>query len=250
MWCAIRNGLKGNLPYAAKETADSLLEINCSRFHAPEIPNFFVKEEYDVEVVSSKPSDEDDYEVKLPDYEDVLTGEEPDMDFDFEMETKQVENDPPEQVNLVATENLEALLEHVKRSVGNPSSAPSFIEPEQPLDVAADLEPRNRRRYPRPWIHEDEPIDIVKLQSKVFELEQHSPSHKLLIQELKIDNELKDKKIKDLETNMGHLSVIVLELKKKLPDKFKGEFVDESSPLTTSERAPEISQAEFDELRA
>ncbi|KAL8218172.1 hypothetical protein R6Q57_021545 [Mikania cordata] len=35
---------------------------------APEIPNVFVKEEHDVEVVCSKPSDEDVYVVKLPGY--------------------------------------------------------------------------------------------------------------------------------------------------------------------------------------
>ncbi|KAL8257324.1 hypothetical protein R6Q59_029365 [Mikania micrantha] len=52
-----------------------------------EIPNVFVEEEHDVEIVSSKPFDEDVYVVKLPEYEDDLTREEPDMDFDFEMET-------------------------------------------------------------------------------------------------------------------------------------------------------------------
>ncbi|KAD5507811.1 hypothetical protein E3N88_15514 [Mikania micrantha] len=95
---------------------------------------------------------------------------------------------------------------------------------------------------------EDEPIDIVKLKSRVFELEQDYLSNTLLIQELKTYNELKDKKIKDLETNMGHLSAIVLNLKQKLQNKFKREFVDESSPSTTSKPTPEISEAEFDEL--
>ncbi|KAL8223152.1 hypothetical protein R6Q57_020551 [Mikania cordata] len=100
-----------------------------------EIPNVFVEEEHDVEVVSSKPSDEDVYFVNLAEYEDVLTGEEQDMDFYFEMETLPVENDPPEQVNLHTTKNLEALLEHVKRSVGYPSSTPSFTNKEPPLDA-------------------------------------------------------------------------------------------------------------------
>ncbi|KAL8240113.1 hypothetical protein R6Q59_013468 [Mikania micrantha] len=255
---------------------------------ASEIPNVFVEEEHDVEVVSSKPSYEDVYVVKLPEYEDVLTGEEPDMDFDFEMETLPVENDPPEQVNLLTTENLEALLEHVKRTprkrrrdprpgvvIRESETEPVSVtqiqtttaEPTEPsphikesivgssshtedldYDSFLDGEKEIRDDKGKNVLPEDEPIDIVKLQSRVFELEQDSLSHTLLIQELKTENELKDKKIKDLETNMGHLSAIVLDLKQKLQDKFKGEFTDESSPSTAAEPVPEISQADFDEL--
>ncbi|KAL8217889.1 hypothetical protein R6Q57_021262 [Mikania cordata] len=252
---------------------------------AAEIPNVFVEEGHDIEIVSSKPSDEDVYVVKLPKYEDVVIGYEPYMDFDFEMETILIESDPPEQVNLLTNENLEALLEHVIRSVGNPPSAPSFADQEPPLDVAADLiqtitieptesSPKVKESTAGSSSHtkdidydsfpagetgirvdkgknvlpKDEPIYIVKLQSRVFELQQDSLSHTLLIQELNIDNELKDKKIKDLETNKGNLSAIVLDLKKKLQDKFKGEFVDESSPSTTAEPAPKMSKTDFDEL--
>ncbi|KAL8213971.1 hypothetical protein R6Q57_003420 [Mikania cordata] len=244
---------------------------------AAEAPNVFVEEEHDVEI--------------LPEYEDVTTGDEPDLDFDFEMETIPVESDLPEQVNLLTTENLEALLKHVKRSVGNPPPASSFVDQEPPLDVTADLVPRKRRRRdPRPGptepfpqikestavssshtedidydsflagetgtradkgknaLPDDEPIHVVKFQSRVFELEQDSLSHTLLIQELKTDNEIIDKKFMDLETNMGHLSAIVLDLKQKLQEKFKGEFIDESSSSTVAEPAPEMSRADFDEL--
>ncbi|KAL8199600.1 hypothetical protein R6Q57_013168 [Mikania cordata] len=141
----------------------------------PMIPNVFVEEEHDVETVSSKFYDEDVYVVKLPKYEDVLTVEGTNMDFDFEIESHEVENDIPEQMNLLTTENLVALLEHVKRSAGYPPSATSFTKLEPPLDVAADL-----------------------LQSRVFELEEDSLSHTLPIEELKTDSEIKEKKIKDL----------------------------------------------------
>ncbi|KAL8260142.1 hypothetical protein R6Q59_028095 [Mikania micrantha] len=258
-----------------------------------EIPNAVVEEERDVQV----------------------TGNEPDMNFDFEMETTPVKGDRSEQVNLLTTENLQALLEHVKRSVGNPPPTYSFTDQEPPLDTTADLIPRKRRRRrrdPRPGIvmreleteitsvtqvptitigptqsvplvtestagpsshsedvdydsfliremrtradkgknvlPDDEPIDVVKLQSRVFELEQDSLSHTLLIRELKTENEAKDKKIKDLETNMGHQSAIVLDMKQKLQDKFKGEFLDESCSSTAVESEPEMSRAEFDEL--
>ncbi|KAL8255172.1 hypothetical protein R6Q59_033393 [Mikania micrantha] len=229
---------------------------------AAEIPTVFVEEEHD-----------------LPEYEDVVTRDEPDLDFDFETETIPIKSDLPEQVNLLTIENLEALLEHVKRSVGNPPPAPSFDDQEPPLDAAADLVPRKRRiRDPRTGVvvsepetepisstagssshtkdidydsflagetgirvdkgnnvlSDDEPIDIVKIQSRVSELEQDSLSHTLLIQELKTDNELKDKKIKDLETNMGHLSAIILDLKQ--------------NSSTAAEPAPELSKADFDEL--
>ncbi|KAL8228644.1 hypothetical protein R6Q59_000551 [Mikania micrantha] len=277
--------------FAEIEDADTAEEVNA--------PNVVVEEEHDVEAAGSKSADDDVYLVKFPEYEDVLMGEEPDVDFEFEIETQEVEKDLPEQMNLLTTENLEALLEHVKMSVGNPPSAPSFTNQELPLDVDADLVPRKRRRRdPRPGVvvrepetehvlvtqiqtttteptepspqvkesvagssshtedldydsflaveqviradkgtnvlPEDEPIDMVKLQSRVFEFKQDSLSHTLLIQEMNIDNELKDKKIKDLETIMGHLSAIVLDLKKKLRDKFKGEFANESSPSTTA----------------
>ncbi|KAL8202070.1 hypothetical protein R6Q57_011217 [Mikania cordata] len=254
----------------------------------------------------------DVYVVKLPEYEDVVTRDELDLDFNFEMETIPVESDLPEKVNLLTPENLVALLEHVKRSVGNPPPALSFANQEPPMDVGADLVPRKRRRDPLPGVivselenepisvtqmqtitvepteplpkfkestagssshtkdidydsflavetgtradkgkhglPDDEPIDVVKLQSRVFELEQDSLSHTLLIQELKTNNETKYKKIKDIETNMGHLSAIVFDLKQKLQDKLKGEFIDESSSSTVAEPAPEISRADFDEL--
>ncbi|KAL8214038.1 hypothetical protein R6Q57_003487 [Mikania cordata] len=241
-------------------------------------PNAVV-EEHDVDIVVSRSVDDDVYFVKLPEYEDVVTGDEPDMDFDFKMETIPDESNPSEQLNLLTTENLDALLEHVKINVGYPPFASSLANQDPPLDATADLVPRKRRRRDtRPrvvvaeseteliaetQIHttiveptesspnirevvagssshtedidydsflagetgirvdkinnvlpEDEVIDIVKLQSRVFELEQDSVSHTLLIQELKNDNELQDKKIKDLEKNMGHLSVIILDLKK------------------------------------
>ncbi|KAL8224063.1 hypothetical protein R6Q57_019538 [Mikania cordata] len=141
-----------------------------------EIRNAVVEEEHDVQVVGS---DEDVYVVHPPEYEDVVTGNEHDLDFDFEMVTIPFE---------------------------------------------------------------------VKLQSRVFELEQDSLSHTLLIQELKIENEAKDRKIKELETNMGYLSAIVLDMKQNLQKKFKGEFLDESSSSTAVEPEPEMSRAEFDEL--
>ncbi|KAL8228514.1 hypothetical protein R6Q57_016098 [Mikania cordata] len=277
--------------FAEIHNADVAEEVNA--------PNAVVEEEHDVDIAVSRSADDDVYFVKLPEYEDVVTGDEADIDFDFEMETVPDESNHSEQVNLLTTENPEALFEHVKR---NP-----------PLDTTADLVPRKRRRRdPRPRfvvaepeteliaetqiqttiveptesspnireaaagssshiedidydsflageivirvdkgnnvLPQDEPIDIVKLQSRVFELEQDSLSQTLLIQELKTDNELKDKKIKDLETNMGHLSAIVLDLKQKLQDKFKGEFIDESSPTNTAEPVPEMSKADFDEL--
>ncbi|KAL8229727.1 hypothetical protein R6Q57_014627 [Mikania cordata] len=170
----------------------------------PGVSNVFVQEEHDMEA--------------FPEYEDVLTREGTDMDFYFEHETQDVENNLPEQMNFLTTENLVAFLE----SLGNPPSAPSFTEQEPLLDVAADLVPRKRRRRdPRPAreqvirsdrrknvLPENEPIDIVKLQSRVFEIEKDSLSHTLLIQELKTYNELKEKKIIDLETNMGHFLAI------------------------------------------
>ncbi|KAL8225957.1 hypothetical protein R6Q57_018514 [Mikania cordata] len=56
-------------------------------------------------------------------------------------------------LNLPTTENIEALLEHVKRSVGNPPPTSSFIDQEPPFDNVADLIPRKRRRRdPRPGI--------------------------------------------------------------------------------------------------
>ncbi|KAL8208914.1 hypothetical protein R6Q57_008326 [Mikania cordata] len=61
------------------------------------------------------------------------------------------------------------------------------------------------------------------------------------------ENEAKDK-IKDLETNMGHLSAIVLDMKLKLQDKFKGEFLDESGSSAAVESKPEMSRAKFDAL--
>ncbi|KAL8208945.1 hypothetical protein R6Q57_008357 [Mikania cordata] len=119
----------------------------------------------------------------LPEYEDVLTREETDMDFDFEMEIQQVENDPPEQVNLLTTENLEAFLEHVKRSVGNPPFAPSFTDQEPPLDAVADLVPRKRRRRdPQRGIVirelETEHVSVTQIQTTTVELPEPSPQVK------------------------------------------------------------------------
>ncbi|KAL8218005.1 hypothetical protein R6Q57_021378 [Mikania cordata] len=103
------------------------------------IPNVFVEEEHDVEAVSSKNSDEDVYVFKLPERENILTKESNDMVFDFETEAHEIEKEVPVQVSLLTTENLDALLEYVKRSVANPPLAPSFTEQEPPLDVNADL---------------------------------------------------------------------------------------------------------------
>ncbi|KAL8201922.1 hypothetical protein R6Q57_011069 [Mikania cordata] len=184
---------------------------------ATKISNAVIEEDHDVQVMGSKSSDEDVYVVHPPEYEEVVTGNEPDLDFYFEMETIPVEGNRPEQVNLLTIENIEALLEHVKRSVGNPPLAFSFTDQEPPLDAAADLVPRLRRkRDPRPGIV--------------------------------VNNEAKDRKIKDLETNMGHLSAIVLDMKEKLQEKFKEEFLDESSSSTAVEPEPEMSRADFDEL--
>ncbi|KAL8205512.1 hypothetical protein R6Q57_009063 [Mikania cordata] len=97
-----------------------------------EITNAVVGEEHDVQVVGSKSSDEDVYVVHPPEYEDAMTGNEPDLDFDFEMETIQVE--------------------------GNPPPASSFTDQEPPLDTAADLVPRKKRRRDlRPGIVVSEP---------------------------------------------------------------------------------------------
>ncbi|KAL8215984.1 hypothetical protein R6Q57_022821 [Mikania cordata] len=220
-----------------------------------EIPNTVVKEEHDVQVVGS---DEDIY-------------------------------------------NLEALLEHVKRSVGNSPPKSSFIDQETPLDTTPDLIPRKRRRR-GPWpgivmreldteitsitqvptiiVEPTEPVPRAtestagpsfhteavdydsflageigtrayegkNLQNKLFELEQDSLSHTLLTQELKTDDEVKYRKIKDLETNMGHLSAISLYMKQKLQEKFKGEFLDESCSSTAIEPESEMSRVEFDKL--
>ncbi|KAL8205552.1 hypothetical protein R6Q57_009103 [Mikania cordata] len=96
--------------------------------------------------------------VQPPEYEDVVAGYEPDMDFKFETETMPVKSDSLEQVNLLTTENLEALLEHVMRSVGNPPSVLSFADQEPPPDDATDLVPRKiRRRDPRPGVVVAEP---------------------------------------------------------------------------------------------
>ncbi|KAL8242278.1 hypothetical protein R6Q59_012580 [Mikania micrantha] len=278
-----------------------------------ETPNVMIEEEHDVQILGSSSSDDDVYIVQPSEYEDVVTGHKPDMDFDFESEMEPIEIEPSEQMNLLTAENLEPLLEHVKRSVGNPPLTSSFTDQEPPFDIVADLIPRKRRRRDqRPGIvvrepeteitpeiqvptitieptepvprftestvgpsshtedvnydsfliretgaradkgknelRDDEPINVVKLQSRVSELEQDSLSHTLQIQELKIENEAKDRKIKDLQTNMGHLSAIVLDMKQKLQDKFKGGFLYESSSSTAVEPKPEMSRAEFDEL--
>ncbi|KAL8199575.1 hypothetical protein R6Q57_013143 [Mikania cordata] len=160
----------------------------------PVVPHVFVEKEHVVEAVSSKFSDEDVYVVKFLEYEDT--------------EAQEVENDIPEEMNLLTTENLDTLLENVKTSIGNPPSAPSFTEQEPPLDVAADLVPQKKKKKrcttrsgeqvirsdkEKNVFPKDELIDIVKLQSRVFELEQDSLSHTLLIQELKQYDELKEK---------------------------------------------------------
>ncbi|KAL8200248.1 hypothetical protein R6Q57_011587 [Mikania cordata] len=104
-----------------------------------EISNEWVEEEHDVQVVGSN--------------EDVMTGNESHMNFDFEMETIAVKGDRSEQVNLLTTKNLEALLEHVKRSVGNPPLTSYFTDKEPSFDTSSNLIPRKRRRRdPRPGI--------------------------------------------------------------------------------------------------
>ncbi|KAL8211267.1 hypothetical protein R6Q57_005704 [Mikania cordata] len=146
-------------------------EIEEGDVKAVEIPIAFIEEENDIEVMNSRPSDEDVYVVKLLEYEDVVTGEEPDMDFDFKWR------------------------QYLLRMI--------LLSKETRI-----LDDKGKNVLP-----EEEPIDTVKLQSRIFELEQDSLSHTLLIQELKSDNELKDKKIEDHEKNMRHLSAIVLDLK-------------------------------------
>ncbi|KAL8229752.1 hypothetical protein R6Q57_014652 [Mikania cordata] len=197
--------------------ADAAEEVNA--------PNAVVEEEHDA-------ADDDVYFVHFPEYEDVLTREEPDMDFDFEFETQQVEKNHPEQVNLLPTENLEALLDHttttepseplpqVKESIDGSSSQSEYLD----CDSFLAGEQVIRANKGKTVFPEDEPIDTVKLQSRVFELEQDSLYLTLQIQELKTDNEHKEKMIKDLETNIGHLLAIVLDLKQKLQDKFKGDL--------------------------
>ncbi|KAL8209501.1 hypothetical protein R6Q57_006233 [Mikania cordata] len=63
---------------------------------AAEIPNAVIEEEHDVQALGSKSSDEDVYVVQPPVYEAVVTGYEPDMVFDLEMETVPVESESPE----------------------------------------------------------------------------------------------------------------------------------------------------------
>ncbi|KAL8225955.1 hypothetical protein R6Q57_018512 [Mikania cordata] len=96
----------------------------------------------------------------------------------------------------------------------------------------------------------NEPIDIPKLQRRVSEIEQQFLSHSIQIEELGIDNAQKDIKIKSLETDVGHLTTIVLDLKQKLQDKFQAEFTNESSPnaISASTSAPELTQAEKDNV--
>ncbi|KAL8208972.1 hypothetical protein R6Q57_008384 [Mikania cordata] len=147
------------------------------------IPNVIVEEEHDIEIINSRPSDEDLYVVKLPEFEDVMTRDESDMDFDFEMETVLYESNPSEQKTMPTTENLEALLKHVKRSVGNPPPAPSFADQEPPLDVAADLAPRKiRLRDPRPRVVVSEPetgpILVTKIETITVEPTEPLPQSK------------------------------------------------------------------------
>ncbi|KAL8199668.1 hypothetical protein R6Q57_013236 [Mikania cordata] len=227
-----------------------------------EIPNAVIEEEHDVQVLGSKSSDEDIYVVQPPEYEAVVTGYEPDMDFDFETDTVLVESESPEQMSLFTAENLEPLLEHVKSSVSTiavepTEPVPRFIESTagpsshtEDVDYDSFLvkETRTRADKGKYVLPDDEPIDVVKLQSRLLELEQDSLSHTLLIRDLKIENEAKDRKIKDLKTNMGHLSAIVLDMKQKLQEKFKGEFHDESSSSTIAEPDPEMSRADFNEF--
>ncbi|KAL8209091.1 hypothetical protein R6Q57_008503 [Mikania cordata] len=126
------------------------------------------------------------------------------------------------------------------------TARPSFHTEDVDYDSFLVGETGTRADKGKNALPEDEPIDVVKLQSRVFELEQDSLSQILLIQELKTENEAKDRKIKDLETNMGHLSAIVLDMKQKLQEIFKGEFLDESSSSIADEHEPEMSRVEFD----
>ncbi|KAL8204542.1 hypothetical protein R6Q57_010165 [Mikania cordata] len=210
-----------------------LVDVNTAKeFIAP---NVVVEDEHNVEATGSKFSDDYVCFVKLPEHAEVVTEESIDMEFDFETTKKKLETEASKQVNLLTAEYLVALIASVQKNVGNPPFAPSFTEQESPLDVDADLVPRKRRRRdPRPVVV-----------NSVFELEQESLSHTFLIQELRTDNEANDKKIKSLETDMGHLSAVVYDLKQKLKDTFKGEFFDYPSPSSTSEPTPEASHAEF-----
>ncbi|KAL8226699.1 hypothetical protein R6Q57_016531 [Mikania cordata] len=97
-------------------------------------------EEHDMEAVSLKNFDENVYIVKLPEHEDILTEESHDVVFDFETEAHEIEKEVPDQMDLLTTENLDALREYVKQNVGNPPSTPSFTEQEPLLDVNAEKE--------------------------------------------------------------------------------------------------------------
>ncbi|KAL8225956.1 hypothetical protein R6Q57_018513 [Mikania cordata] len=95
-------------------------------------------------------------------------------------------------------------IEPVPRSTES-TMGPSFHTEDVHYDSFLIGEIRARADKGKNVLPDDEPIDVVRLQSIVFELEQDSLSNTLLIQELKLENEAKDKKIKELETNMGHI---------------------------------------------
>ncbi|KAL8205533.1 hypothetical protein R6Q57_009084 [Mikania cordata] len=203
-----------------------------------ETPNVMIEEEHDVQVLGSKSSDDDAYVVQPLEYEDVVTGHKPDMDFDFESDMEPFEIESSEQMNLLTAENLDALLEHVKRSVGNPPPTSSFTDQESPLDTAADLIPRKRRRRdPRPGIVVREPETEITPEIQL-------PS--IMVEDVDYDSFL-----------IGETGAIADKGMNVLPDeepidvlqdKFKGEFLDESGSSTAVEPEPEMSRAEFDEL--
>ncbi|KAL8209463.1 hypothetical protein R6Q57_006195 [Mikania cordata] len=151
-----------------------------------EIINVMIEEKHDVQVLGSRSSDVDVYMVLPPEYEDIMTGQKPDMDFHFESEMEPVEIKSPEQMNLLTAQNLEALLEHFKRSVGNPPPTSSFTDQEPPLDTAVNLilrkrrrRRRRRRRDPRPGIVVSEPetniISLTQVPPITVEPREHVP---------------------------------------------------------------------------
>ncbi|KAL8223132.1 hypothetical protein R6Q57_020531 [Mikania cordata] len=182
--------------------------VQFSEIEDADAANVVVEEEYNVEVARSKSADDDVYFVNLAEHEDV-------------------ENDPLEQVNLLTR--------------------------------------RRRRRDPRPGVvicePETEHVSVTQIQTTTTELTEPSPqvresvagssSH---IEDLDYDSFLAIEQV--IRTDRGKnvlpkdepIDIVKLQSIQKLQDKFKGEFADESSPLTTSEPTPGISQAEFDEL--
>ena len=68
---------------------------------------------------------------------------------------------------------------------------------------------------------ESEPVDVIGLQCRVFELEQGSVEKDLMIRkldvwvsELETDNYEKDKKISELQANLGGLTALYLKVRR------------------------------------